>query len=116
MFSPTSPGTCLVESRRVRVLLATTLAVLTTGCTGSIEDNGEVTPPENPPRAVDIDGPPVLAHVQEFANALCGATDACTISTYSGHHPTAARALDILVSDVYGKRPTDNNALGDEVA
>ncbi len=68
------------------------------------------------PRAVDIEGPAVLPHVQRFANAACGATDACTISTYNGHTPTAARALDILVSDVYGKRPTDNNALGDQVA
>lgn len=38
------------------------------------------------------------------------------MSTYEGHQPTAARALDILVSDVYGKVPTDGNALGDKVA
>ena len=63
--------------------------------------------------AVTIEGPAVLAHVQKFANAVCGATEACTISTYNGHSPTAARAIDILVSDVYGKVPTDGNKLGD---
>ena len=87
---------------------------------GTIED-GEPGEPMGPdagaaPRAVDIEGPAVLPHVQTFANAACGATAACTISTYSGHTPTAARALDILTSDVYGKRSTDNNALGDVVA
>jgi hypothetical protein len=54
--------------------------------------------------------------VQTFANAVCGATGACTIGTREGHSPTADRALDILVSDVYGETPNDNNALGDEVA
>ncbi|MBA3456987.1 MAG: hypothetical protein H0T42_28115 [Deltaproteobacteria bacterium] len=54
--------------------------------------------------------------MQLFANASCGATDACTISTYTGHTPTASRALDILVSDVYGMRSSDNDALGDLVA
>ena len=72
--------------------------------------------PEGEPREVDIEGPAVLAHVQKFANAVCGATGACTISTYNGHSPTASRAIDILVSDVYGKVPTDDNALGNEVA
>lgn len=69
-----------------------------------------------PPREVEIEGPAVLPHVQQFANAVCGATDACTISTYNGHHPEAARAIDILVSDVYGQLPSDDNALGDKVA
>lgn len=69
-----------------------------------------------PPREVEIQGPPVLPHVQRFANAVCGATDACTISTRNGHHPSAERAIDILVSDAYGQLPSDDNALGDEVA
>jgi peptidoglycan DL-endopeptidase CwlO len=65
---------------------------------------------------VDIEGPEVLPHVQRFANLVCGTTAACTISTYAGHHPSAERAIDILVSDVYGEVPSDNNALGDKVA
>lgn len=44
------------------------------------------------------------------------ASFSCTISTYNGHHPNASRALDILVSDVYGEVPSDDNALGDAVA
>ena len=67
-------------------------------------------------KAVDILGPDVLPHVQKFANLVCGTFDACYISTYEGHSPTASRAIDILVSDVYGKRPTDGNVLGDAVA
>ena len=65
---------------------------------------------------VDITGPDVLPHVQLFANAMCAATKACTIGTRVGHHPSAERAIDILVSDVYGEVPSDNNALGDKVA
>ena len=73
-------------------------------------------PDASSPKSVDITGPEVLPHVQTFANAVCGATDACTISTYNGHHPSAQRALDILTSDAYGERPSDDNALGDAVA
>ena len=69
-----------------------------------------------PAANVDITGPDVLPHVQSFANAMCAATTACTIGTRIGHHPTADRAIDILVSDVYGETPSDNNALGDKVA
>jgi hypothetical protein len=47
---------------------------------------------------------------------MCTATGACTVSTYEGHSPTASRAVDILVSDVYGELPSDDNALGDRVA
>jgi hypothetical protein len=94
--------------------------MLTVGCTGSIDTGGPETPesPEGPgpEQVVDIEGPAVLPHVQRFANAACTATGACTISTYEGHSPTASRALDILVSDVYGQTPSDGNALGDEVA
>ena len=88
------------------------------GCTGTIDDSEQnVDPPSNnPPRTVTIEGPAVLPHVQKFANAVCGATEACTISTYNGHSPTASRAIGILVSDVYGKVPTDGNKLGDTVA
>jgi hypothetical protein len=88
-------------------------------CAGSL-DSGEpgagdddAPPPE---QIVDIDGPEVLPHVHKFANAVCGATGACTISTYDGHSPTASRAIDILVSDVYGQVPSDDNKLGDTVA
>lgn len=63
-----------------------------------------------------ITGPDVLPHVQAFADAACGALQTCLISTYAGHHPTASRALDALVSDAYGERPTDNNELGDALA
>src|SRR5688572_24709333 len=65
---------------------------------------------------VDITGPDVLPHVQRFANAMCAATSACTIGTRVGHHPSAERAIDILVSDVYGETPSDGNELGDKVA
>ena len=41
---------------------------------------------------------------------------ACEVSTYEGHHPSAARALDFLVSDRYGELPSDGNALGDALA
>ncbi len=68
------------------------------------------------PRTVDVEGPDILPHVQRFANAACGATGACTMLTYVGHSPVASRALDILVSDEYGKRPIDDNELGDAVA
>ncbi|HEU0034586.1 MAG TPA: hypothetical protein VFQ53_28375 [Kofleriaceae bacterium] len=67
-------------------------------------------------RTVDIEGPEVLPHVQRYANRVCTALGSCTISTYEGHHPTASRALDTLVSDQYGSVPSDDNALGDAVA
>jgi len=69
-----------------------------------------------PAAHVDIIGPDVLPHVQKFADTVCATTGACTIGTREGHHPTAARAIDILVSDAFGKTPTDNNALGNKVA
>lgn len=94
----------------MRSWFARSLAVLVLTLPGCASD--EIAPP----REVEIEGPAVLPHVQRFANAVCGATDACTISTYNGHHPVAERALDILVSDVYGQLPSDDNALGDEVA
>jgi hypothetical protein len=101
----------------MRSMLATLLAMVG-ACSGTIDGavgdgGGDVDPS---PQTVDIEGPDVLSHVQRFANAACTDTGACTISTYEGHNPTASRALDILASDVYGERPTDNNALGDEVA
>lgn len=89
-------------------------------CSGTIEgdtaatDGGAAAPPEE--RVVEIEGPAVLPHVQRFANAVCTATGACDMLTYEGHQPVAARAIDILASDVYGERPTDGNALGDTVA
>ncbi len=87
-------------------------------CAGSLDSGmpGEPGGDDAPPVAVDIEGPDVLPHVQKFANAVCGATGACTISTYEGHSPTASRATDILVSDVYGQVPSDDNKLGDTVA
>ncbi|MBA2541900.1 MAG: hypothetical protein H0V17_19805 [Deltaproteobacteria bacterium] len=103
----------------MRLMLATALAMF--ACTGTIDggtsagDDDDGDPPPTP-QIVDIEGPMVLPHVQTFANAVCTDTGACSISTYEGHSPTASRALDILSSDVYGERPTDNNVLGDEVA
>jgi uncharacterized protein YraI len=58
----------------------------------------------------------VRSHVQSYANAVCSATGACKISTYSTHQPTPDRALDTLVSSAYGSVPSDNNYLGDRVA
>jgi uncharacterized protein YraI len=58
----------------------------------------------------------VRSHVQSYANAVCSATGACAISTYSTHHPTADRAVDILASSRYGVLPSDNYALGDKVS
>ena len=76
---------------------------------GTIADGGEAADRD----PVVIDGPAVRSHVQAFADAACDAVGACTVSTYSGHHPTADRAIDTLVSDVYGELPSDGNALGD---
>jgi hypothetical protein len=113
-MSARSAGTRAAPPLIVRLLLASALAI---SCTGSIDDGAPAPDAgEGEPRVVEIEGPAVLAHVQKFANAVCGATEACTISTYNGHSPTASRALDILVSDVYGKVPTDGNKLGDTVA
>ena len=103
-----------------RLAACVLIATMASACgVGTIEDGEPGTSPDAAhaePRTVEIEGPDVLPHVQTFANAACGATTACTISTYAGHQPTASRAIDILVSDVYGKRATDNNALGDTVA
>jgi hypothetical protein len=86
-------------------------------CSGAIDDGaGGSADDAAPPRMVEITGPDVLPHVQRFADAMCGATHACTISTYDGHHPTASRAIDILVSDAFGQVPSDDNRLGDAVA
>ena len=104
--------------------LASVVALLSvaavTACTGTIDGEdlvdggggggaGSATP-------VDITGPDVLSHVQRFADLLCATTSACSIGTRVGHSPSAERAIDILVSDAYGERATDGNALGDEVA
>jgi hypothetical protein len=99
----------------MRFVLAISLAI--GACTGTIDTENDAGPTQTPdPRTVEIEGPTVLAHVQKFANTVCGATDACHISTYEGHQPTASRAIDILVSTVYGKVPSDDNALGEKVA
>jgi hypothetical protein len=99
------------------------LVIACLGCgVGEIESGGADGMPGGPPAAdatpgpgamVDIDGPAVLPHVQAFANAACDAVGACTVLTYSGHHPLAERAIDTLVSDAYGQVPSDDNALGD---
>jgi hypothetical protein len=93
------------------------------GCTGAIDDDmtggdgsGGSGSGSGSSVAVDITGPDVLPHVQRFADAVCGTTGACTIGTRDGHHPSAERAIDILVSDAFGKVPSDNNELGDTVA
>lgn len=99
--------------------LALMLGAGPAACTGEIEAGpGGGAGPDAPAmdEPVDIIGPMVLPHVQAFANAACGTVGACQPSTYNGHQPTAARAVDILTSDVYGKVPTDNNELGDALA
>lgn len=106
----------------MRSLLAIALACTPlVGCAGIVEDGGgddagSGSDVSEMSRPVDIEGPAVLPHVQRFADLVCGSLDACHISTYEGHHPTASRAIDILVSDEYGSVPSDNNALGDAVA
>jgi hypothetical protein len=105
-------------------VLAFLLAALTAACTGEIEvtgSGGEGGGAAGPADAgsqpdevvVDIEGPEVLPHVQAFANAACAAVGACQVSTYVGHHPSAERAIDTLVSDAFGQFPSDDNALGD---
>jgi len=93
-----------------------TALVLIAGCSGEIDTGGGGPDAPRVDRPVEIEGPPVLPHVQAFADAACGAVDACQPSTYDGHQPTAARAVDILTSDVYGSVPSDGNALGDALA
>jgi hypothetical protein len=105
-----------------RVVLALLAAVLG-ACTGTIEVSGsgpgsDATggAADGSPDPVDhvvIEGPPVLPHVQAFADAACAATGACQPSTYEGHHPSADRAIDTLMSEEYGTLPADDNALGD---
>ncbi len=127
VFSPVGTGTRFAVRSTVPFQLASRLATLAFvamlgACSGTIESPPGATTDAQPDpgpgsdRVVDIEGPDVLPHVQRYANAVCTATGACTISTYEGHQPVASRALDTLVSDVYGSVPTDNNALGDEVA
>ena len=96
--------------------VAIVVAIVGAGCTADIVDSPGPGDPGGTPTPVTITGPDVLPHVQAFADAACGALHTCMISTYEGHHPTATRALDTLVSDAYGERPTDNNELGDALA
>ena len=108
-----------MSPRRTIPLLA--LLAAAAACTGEIDTLGPGGDGEDPgggepdptPEMVTIDGPAVLPHVQAFANAACAATGGCQPSTYEGHHPEAARAIDTLMSDVYGEVPSDDNALGD---
>lgn len=98
------------RSLAIRLALAASLAA----CAGTVDaGDGDG---DGDPADVEILGPEVLPHVQELANVVCGSTGACTIGTRDGHHPTADRAIDILVSDAFGEGPADSNALGDEVA
>lgn len=103
-------------ARRYAARTAAYALVALAACTGAVDDDMGGTGGGGPAPHVDIIGPDVLPHVQLFANEVCAATSACTIGTREGHHPTAARAIDILVSDAFGKLPTDDNALGNEVA
>jgi hypothetical protein len=98
--------------------LGLAIAVAVVGCTGAIDERtGDPVPgPGETEQHADIEGPAVLPHVQHLADLVCGTFAACQISTYEGHDPEAARAIDILVSDAYGQVPSDDNALGDAVA
>lgn len=92
--------------------LAFCLGALAPACTGAIDPGDD---PGDAAAGVEvvINGPPVLPHVQAFADAACAAVGACTVSTYEGHDPSADRAIDTLVSDAFGQVPSDDNALGD---
>jgi hypothetical protein len=99
-------------------LLAAALAACSAGAVepagggAAAADAGDDDTPD-PVEHVTIEGPPVLPHVQAFADAACAATGACQPSTYEGHDPSACRAIDTLMSEEYGTLPTDDNALGD---
>lgn len=97
-------------------VVALVVALGGAGCTADIVESPGPGDPGGAPVPVTITGPDVLPHVQAFADAACGALQACLISTYAGHHPTASRALDTLVSDAYGEHPSDSNELGDALA
>jgi hypothetical protein len=62
---------------------------------------------------VEVAGPWVEPHVQDFANAVCNRFNACRPSTYDGH-PTrgASLALDILVSGQWGDPANEGDGLG----
>jgi hypothetical protein len=100
------------------VLLAVALAACSAGSvepagdSPAAADAGDDGTPD-PVEHVVIEGPPVLPHVQAFADAACAATGACQPSTYEGHDPSACRAIDTLQSEAYGTLPTDDNARGD---
>ncbi|AKJ04668.1 hypothetical protein ATI61_101252 [Archangium gephyra] len=61
---------------------------------------------------VEVQGPWVEPHVQDFANAVCNRFNACRPSTYDGH-PTrgASLALDILVSGQWGDPANEGDGL-----
>jgi len=56
----------------------------------------------------NVRGGPVLAHVQDFADALADATGAESFGTYPGHEPTLDRAIDVFV-------PVDSDVLGNAI-
>lgn len=49
-----------------------------------------------------VDGGPVRAHVQAFADAINDLTGITHIMTYAGHQPTQDRALDIFATREQG--------------
>jgi hypothetical protein len=99
-------------------------------CPGASPPNANTSPApspapgKDPPITPGKSGQPVTitggfavrAQVQSLAEDVCGIQGACAISTYGGHHPSADRAVDILISDVYGQMASDGYVLGDAVA
>jgi len=69
----------------------------------------------NPMRAVRVDSGPVVDRMQRFADAVCSATGAWYVLTYSTHQPDRMHAVDTLVSSQLGVMPSDFS-LGDRVA
>lgn len=45
-----------------------------------------------------ISGLWVYDHVQAFSNGICRYVSACNASTYNGHHPSASRAVDVMIN------------------
>ena len=64
-----------------------------------------------------IEGPAVLPHVQSFANRACAAYGCpYTVGTYVGHQPTAARAIDRMMSPYGTVAGGSNQTRGTNIA
>lgn len=88
---------------------------------GSEEGRAAEEPDDDAPPEADreaegwVSGLWVYDHVQIFSNNACRYVGACSNGTYNGHHPSASRALDLMVSS-YGTTSTAGYAKGDKLA